>query len=590
MRAAPRPAAASGGGRGAPSSALWDPSSLDSVVRCFSGRVLFLTGTTGYVGKLVLEKLLRCVPDVGEVIILVRPKKGVRPSVRAQKEIFSSPIFDRLRGEIGHDQFEQRVLSKVTPVEGELTQADLGLSAADLGRIHASVQLVLHSAATLDFDERIDRALEMNVRGPLKVLAMAKRCQRIEAMVHISTAYVNSNRQGFVKEELYPLGLDPEQLIDKVGQGAWANKETTTSLFPSLPPPPLSFPAVDSRERHHSPFVLILWRCLVCFLRVRVSVSCVEVCRMSEVELDKLDVSNFLGAWPNTYTLSKSIAEHMLHQQHGSLPLAIVRPSIIGSCWREPVPGWIDTVSALGATLVNVGTGVLRVLPLQRGAVADVVPGDTVVNVLLLAMTALRNQTGRFTVFHATSSMEKPFHWNHCYDLAVEFFQKRPPPPSVRVSTPSFCPAQSPHLVELLFAWKYSLPSSPLQLLAPLWSDHAKQQVHAERKVAARARMLMRKFIRFLTTQWTFDNSRSRALTHMLSNEENIIFGTALADIDWTDYIVRPATHMGQASWQAHADRARGPLMATAPIHVVDFSLVFASSCVYVFRPCVCCV
>ena len=40
---------------------------------------------------------------------------------------------------------------------------------------------------------------------------------------------------------------------------------------------------------------------------------------------------------PNTYTYTKAIAEHLLIEKCGSLPCAIVRPSIVGASWLEPV-------------------------------------------------------------------------------------------------------------------------------------------------------------------------------------------------------------------------------------------------------------
>jgi hypothetical protein len=45
------------------------------------------------------------------------------------------------------------------------------------------------------------------------------------------------------------------------------------------------------------------------------------------------------------------------------LPLCIVRPSIIGASLREPVPGWIDTLSAAAAVFTAGGLGMINLLP-----------------------------------------------------------------------------------------------------------------------------------------------------------------------------------------------------------------------------------
>jgi alcohol-forming fatty acyl-CoA reductase len=47
---------------------------------------------------------------------------------------------------------------------------------------------------------------------------------------------------------------------------------------------------------------------------------------------------------PNTYTLTKQMAEQIVVEYHDRLPLCIVRPSIVTASINEPYPGWIDNV------------------------------------------------------------------------------------------------------------------------------------------------------------------------------------------------------------------------------------------------------
>lgn len=42
----------------------------------YSGANVLITGGTGFLGKVLMEKLLRSCPDIGSIYLLVRPKKG----------------------------------------------------------------------------------------------------------------------------------------------------------------------------------------------------------------------------------------------------------------------------------------------------------------------------------------------------------------------------------------------------------------------------------------------------------------------------------------------------------------------------------
>ena len=46
---------------------------------------------------------------------------------------------------------------------------------------------------------------------------------------------------------------------------------------------------------------------------------------------------HLIGKRPNTYTFTKSLAEHVLLQEADNIPIAIFRPSIIGAAWKEPL-------------------------------------------------------------------------------------------------------------------------------------------------------------------------------------------------------------------------------------------------------------
>ena len=90
--------------------------------------------------------------------------------------------------------------------------------------------------------------------------------------------------------------------------------------------------------------------------------------------------------YPNTYTFTKTMAEHIIQRGKGNLPLVIVRPSIIGCSWKDPVPGWIDALTAAGGLILTAGLGVVRDVQAGPDMVADLVPVDFVVNTILKAL------------------------------------------------------------------------------------------------------------------------------------------------------------------------------------------------------------
>lgn len=57
----------------------------------YSGQKLFITGSTGFMGKVLVEKLLRDCKDVDTFYLLVRPKKGVEPAKRRDSYL-NSPV------------------------------------------------------------------------------------------------------------------------------------------------------------------------------------------------------------------------------------------------------------------------------------------------------------------------------------------------------------------------------------------------------------------------------------------------------------------------------------------------------------------
>jgi len=57
----------------------------------YHGKSVFVTGGTGFIGKIIVEKLLRTCPEIKSVFMLIRPKKGLGCRERIDK-IFTLPV------------------------------------------------------------------------------------------------------------------------------------------------------------------------------------------------------------------------------------------------------------------------------------------------------------------------------------------------------------------------------------------------------------------------------------------------------------------------------------------------------------------
>lgn len=112
----------------------------------YSGQSILMTGASGFLGKVILEKLLRDCRSITNIYVLLRSKQGVDPRRRVE-ELTNSVVFSRLRRE------NESLLQKIIPVSGDVTMPGLGISPSDERKLEQQVSIVFHVAATIRFDE-----------------------------------------------------------------------------------------------------------------------------------------------------------------------------------------------------------------------------------------------------------------------------------------------------------------------------------------------------------------------------------------------------------------------------------------------------
>jgi fatty acyl-CoA reductase len=133
-----------------------------------------------------------------------------------------------------------------------------------------------------------------------------------------------------------------------------------------------------------------------------------------------------IGDRPNTYTYTKALAESLLVDECGPLPVAIVRPSIVTSSWREPMPGWVESLNGATGLIVGLGKGVFRSMLSDLKASADFVPVDTVVNLMIaVAWNITIQRPNGVMLYNCTSGQSNGLTWGEAekinYPLILQY-------------------------------------------------------------------------------------------------------------------------------------------------------------------------
>ena len=246
----------------------------------------------------------------------------------------------------------------VTVLEGTLEEPGMGLGAAQ-EEVARRVTHMIHTAASVSFDLPVAAAARSNITTALNMLELARHCPRLERFVSVSTAYVTPHT-----DDDAPI---PEALS------------------------PLPAPAEEL---------------------------------LASIETGQAVESELLArsGHPNTYTLTKSIAEHLLMARKGAVPLTIIRPSIISASREQPFPGWIDSTSGFGAFVLLIGLGHLRAMVGRPNARLDLIPVDEVAERILLACERGDGPAIR----HAVAGPRLSPTMQQCWEQIRDFYRLHP--------------------------------------------------------------------------------------------------------------------------------------------------------------------
>ncbi|MGA9653501.1 MAG: SDR family oxidoreductase, partial [Polyangia bacterium] len=166
----------------------------------YRGRNVFILGSTGFLGKVLLSMLLHRFADIGRVYVMVRRGSGTSSEKRFWDNVVPSRTFDPLREKFGGaDRLHEFLAQKIRVIDGDITEDNLGLSDEQAAQVAADISVVINCSGKVTFNPPLESALRTNVQGTKNVIAFVKRMRR-PALIHTSTCFVAGNRSGNVWE------------------------------------------------------------------------------------------------------------------------------------------------------------------------------------------------------------------------------------------------------------------------------------------------------------------------------------------------------------------------------------------------------
>jgi HAD superfamily hydrolase (TIGR01490 family) len=469
-----------------------------------AGKALLLTGASGFVGKALLAQVLRELPDTRVTVLLRGDAER-----RLRDEVLTSAPFEGLDG------------SGVNAISG-----DLGEDGIDgVG----DIDIVIHCAASVSFEQALDEALELNGKGPARLLKALRQAGSDPYFVHVSTAYAAGQRTGLVLER--PSGTAPsEPHLDIDAEldaaRAWRRDIEAESRLP----------------RHQHRFVREAERA-VGPAGGPATGSRAEKLRKDWVREQLTERgrerARALG-WSDTYGLSKAIGERRLTAADPRL-LTIVRPAIVESALTTPYPGWMESLKVADPILLGYGAGIIPGrFAANRSIRMDLIPVDFVANACIAA-AAHPPEDGTVRTMNVSTGMRNPFTIHDMAVITTRYFRERPLPgedglpvdvPEWRLSTPTQIISTLDRASNALEASQRIIDRFPIPR-----SDALELRLHKDRRRVDRLRRLNEIYWPYGQLDCVFDDRNTRALLDRLSPDDRERFSFDVDEIDWDHYL-----------------------------------------------------
>jgi HAD superfamily hydrolase (TIGR01490 family) len=493
------------------------------IAKGLAGKTLLVTGSTGFLGKSLVEKCLRSLPEIGRINLAIRASSRRSAAQRLEREVLTSPAFKRLRDDLGDERFNELVKAKLGVIEINLGAPGLGLDKAGREELKRC-QVVIHSAAAVEFDNPADISAQTNLLGAARMVEELVATGSRPHLVHISTAFVGGMLRGIVREEM---PLDP-------GLNWRHEAEVLANLRP----------VVEEESRRPEILEQLRRRAQSRMGPAGVPAMARTVERLRErwvkdrlVERGRVH-ARALG-FSDIYSFTKALAELAVVELHGDVPLSIVRPSIIESALDEPFPGWLEGFRMAEPIILAFGRRVLEDFSGLPDAVIDIIPADYVVNAVLAVAASPPPEGHR--IYHAASGARNPLRFRRLHDECGIYFTEHPlrdrygqaiGPPSWTFKPRGEITGRAKAALRAIEAAQWLVERVPLGPGSTRVSD----DLNEERSRIERGLNLAELYGIYTEVDCIFDSRNLIGLWEQVPEEERARFPFDPALFDWTHY------------------------------------------------------
>ncbi|MBS1885814.1 MAG: SDR family oxidoreductase [Actinobacteria bacterium] len=474
---------------------------------------LLLTGASGFVGKAVLSALLMGTERV-RLLVLLRAADGEEARRRLVDEVLTAEPFRPIP-----QSLVERMLGEgeLEALAGDLRVDGLGCRSAEkLG----DVSTVIHCAASVSFEEPLDRAIEINGLGAVRLLDAIREAGADPDFVHVSTAYTADCRVPRVAEDdVHPglADLDPQAVLGAALEWraeAEADSGARAAHFRRDAERAVAEGRAGSVEERG------------------------EKLRRRWVEERLAERGRQFAAaagWPDTYSMTKAIGERQLLER--SDRVTVVRPSIVESALSRPWPGWLEGFKVADPLIIAYASRGLTHLPGRASNPIDIVPVDCVANACLAAAAFPARGNRCVSV---SSSGRNPLTLGELAGHTRAYFRRHPlldrHGREIAIGDLRFA---SRSRALLWSRGREGLLAIGARVAVAPPARRARPALRRNTSLARRIRRMVEIYAPYTQLSCRFDDSGAQALLAELDPEDRADFSFDTGAIDWTDYLER---------------------------------------------------